>query len=73
MAEITDEEIEQVVSEFCSNLEGYRRALKEIAEHFMRKGMQLEREKVLGVIESLNSIGYPYGGDYKYAIQQALR
>ena len=47
---VKKEEIEKVVSEFCSTLEGHRRALKEIAEHYIEKGGQTEREKILNLI-----------------------
>lgn len=32
-----------------------------------------EKERIIEVIESYNSIGYPYGADYKRAVLQALR
>ncbi|KKM24289.1 hypothetical protein LCGC14_1606610 [marine sediment metagenome] len=32
-----------------------------------------ERERIIEVIESINSIGYAYGADYKVAILQALK
>ncbi len=32
-----------------------------------------ERERIIGVIESYNSIHYPYGADFKEAILQALK
>lgn len=32
-----------------------------------------ERERIIGIINDLNSIDYPYGGDYKAVILQALK
>ena len=32
-----------------------------------------ERERIIGVIENLNSIGYPYGGNYKEAVLRTLK
>ena len=40
------------------------------AEPLIRKD---ERERIIGVIENLNSIGYAYGAEFKVAILQALK
>ena len=49
----TDEEIEQVVSEFCSELQGHRQAIREIAQHYIEKGRQMERERILSLLPEI--------------------
>ncbi len=35
--------------------------------------VEQERERIVEVIENLNSIGYPYGGNYKEAVLKTLK
>jgi len=58
------------VTEEHWDIDGLLKAQLEHAIPIIRKA---ERERVIAVINDLNSIGYPYGGNYKEAILQALR
>ena len=36
-------------------------------------GLEKERERIIGIINDLSSIGYSHGADYKVAILKALK
>ena len=49
--------------------------LKEVYKHgadLIDKAVKAERERIMKVIENINSIGYPYGADFKQAILKAM-
>ncbi len=47
--------------------------LPSVFQEIFELGKGAERERIMGVIESLNSIGHPYGGNYKEAVLKALK
>ena len=45
----------------------------EIAKEELAKARPIIAEEIIGIIDSHNSIGYPYGADFKSAIMQVLK
>ena len=39
----------------------------------LKEAKREERERIIGVINDLNSCGFPYGADYKVAVLDALK